>query len=353
MIKPIERIERLSISQLKAFQRNPFYWALSYAYQIPQPETEALTYGKTLHSAIESILLNDCNTSDSIDASIWMKALEVVSVLFNEFALDQYKIEVEKEFFITLDSEIPPYKGIIDIFIEDFEEGKPAILDHKTIGKAKYALNEKKLKEDLQLSLYAHFAGSKNGVHVQHNQIFKDSEKIKIVSVKLDKEIIDKNISIIIELSKELLSFFEKLKAHGLYSSEVAAYRKCDRCKFMYGGCAYHAICENKISIDEYIASLTEVNPMSDASPKWLIPPAEAADLSQMMAQARAFFEPKIQNKFDLRDEIAKSIVEGLKKHDVKQIYISQFLLNGGDPDYQPVLSRIREYGAKIFVEVK
>lgn len=93
---------------------------------------------------------------------------------------------------------------------------------------------------------------------------------------------------------------------------------------------------------------------LTEEKPKWLLEPVHSADLSIMMQQARDFYESKCGiNKFELRELISQAIVTGLRKHSIQHVILTQFLLHSNDPDYTPVLNRIKEYGAKLFIEIK
>lgn len=347
----LEKIERLSITQIKAYQRNPFYWAYSYFFKLPQPETDALIYGKTLHSAIESILKGESFPLDIDNDLIISRALEVASRMFPLIDSHQIRHDIEHEFNFSPDEGIPPLKGIIDIYIHNFEGNTPLIIDHKTVKSKKYALKEKDLKKDLQLSLYAYYAAREEGAYVQHNQVFKESDEISEVRVFLSSEEIEHNFKEIVRCSKEILDFFSLIKHKGFFSIDVQEKKNCGKCRFMYGGCPYARICDGKMSIEDYRKEKEQMT--TENTPQILQETVLMADLSSMMAKARAFHEQKIQNKFDLRDAIASSIVQGIKKNSCNAVLISQFLLNAGDPDYQPVLNRIKESGARIFVEIR
>lgn len=353
----VQNIERLSISQIKAFQRNPFYWALSYIAKLPQPETEALKYGKELHTEIERILTK-WYAPTKTDSKTQNRAHELVEKLRSEFQLDNFVIEVEKEYITKIAEDLPPFKGIIDIFIKFYTYNQhttvPAILDHKTVKNEKFALDSDDLKNDLQLSLYAFFIGNHPETFVQHNQIFKEVDYIRFISTSLRQEEVATNLNKIKEAAHQLLAYHKKILQHGLFSDEVDCQDICvKKCKYMYGKCPYSDICEGKITIEQYLTR-NKGETMAEEKPKWLLEAMPAADLSIMMQEAREFYEKKPHaNKFELREAIAQGITYGLRKHDIKAVVLTQFLLHSNDPDYMPVITRLKEYGAKIFIEIK
>lgn len=353
----VENIERLSVSQIKAFQRNPFYWALSYIAKLPQGESAALKYGKEIHAEIERLLTNSF-AKPTTDAKTQEKAWLLVTKLRELCNLDNFGIDVEKEFIQKIAEDLPPFKGIIDLYIPfytyDNERRTPAILDHKTVKNEKFALDEQDLENDFQLSLYAFFVGNHPVTFVQHNQIFKESDEIRFIYTTLSREKVSENLKKICEIAREMMSYHKKIIEFGLFSQETFCKERCQKtCKYMYGRCPYSEICEGKVTIEQYLKKM-EGEKMTEEKPKWLVESTQAADLSIMMNEAREFYEKKgYANKFELREAIAQGITYGLRKHDIKAVILTQFLLHSNDPDYMPVITRIKEYGAKIFIEIK
>jgi RecB family exonuclease len=353
----VQNIERLSISQIKAFQRNPFYWALSYIAKLPQPESPALKFGKELHAEIERLFM-PTRLLPQTDSYTQSRAFALFNKLHNDFQISIYHLEIEKEFIAKISDDLPPFKGIIDILIREYTLDDnvtiPAILDHKTVKNGKFALDEEDLKSDLQLSLYAYFTKSIGNVYVQHNQIFKESDEIRFVRATLTQKDIINNLEIIDKTAREMLEYHKKVIKYGLFSQEADCQERCvKKCKYMFGKCPYSDICEGKISIEQYLTRL-KGDTMAEEKPKWLLDPMPAADLSIMMQQAREYYEKKPHaNKFELRESIAQGIIDGMRKHDIKAFVLTQFLLHGNDPDYMPVITRLKEYGAKIFIEIK
>jgi len=91
---------------------------------------------------------------------------------------------------------------------------------------------------------------------------------------------------------------------------------------------------------------------MIEQKEKWLSEPICVADLSILMKEAREYHQKNSElTTFELREAIAHTVTYHLKKHGIKTVIITQFLLRMNDPDYMPVINCLKEYGAKIFVE--
>lgn len=336
-----------SISQLKAFERNPFYWLYSYYLKLPQPKSNALEYGKKLHAAIEHAL-NPCLPIQ--DEFYQLKAKEAVSCLHDRIGDKLYEAEIEKKFITSIDDLIP-MKGVIDIGVKNYFKEVPFVGDHKTVKNKRYALKVKDLKNDLQLIFYAYCMTNQNknpkGCFIAHNQIYKDNEYYHVVFTAVCQARITKVMITIENIAKRLQLYIKTLDKEGMYCLAIQQSKDCSKCQYAFGGCPYREICRGQISIEEYkYIIINRENQMNTNTYK-------VAELSELVKLAKDFYSKKTElNKFDMRELIAKGVVEGIKKNAVNAVMTSYFLINGSDPEYTPVLMKLKENGIKILVEV-
>lgn len=62
-----------SYSRLKRYEECPASFQYKYLYEMPEPPTEALVLGKTVHTAIQ-MYLNGMNIQSAVDSAILQEA---------------------------------------------------------------------------------------------------------------------------------------------------------------------------------------------------------------------------------------------------------------------------------------
>lgn len=394
-----ESIDYLSCSQIQAYRRNPFYWLLAYGYRLPQAESLPLVYGKLIHSILEYLLKTESGkTSKSkpvidqlkclidrepindteyftcqpdvesffdlkksflqtkIPESDILPALKICLIL--SFFLKKIQVIeclpefIEHTFLVQLFSGLPPIKGVIDLIGQNFSDSI-IICDHKTVKNSKYSLSAAKLLSDPQMTLYSAYCLfhtslkiDENALYLQHNQIEKDTGRITLTRNKTTKQTVLESLKPIEESCHDIVSFHRTAKSYGLCSLDIQARRRCDTCRYAYGGCPYVDICFNGMSLEDYTYKTLGSLDMQTENHK-------LASLTEMYGKAKEHFAKKGDiNKFELRDMIAKSIIEGIRHHQITGIIINQHLIASGDPDYGPTLSKLKESKIKTFIEV-
>ena len=339
-------IKHLSISQIKSFERNPVYWYFSYILKLPQKESEALRYGKTIHSYIESLLSK--KSIDNVDPEIILLAVHAYEAAISELPEQWQELEhgIEEMFIFQTRPEYPPIKGIIDLWIKDGDTLK--IIDHKTFKDKRYALKSYDLYYDLQLALYACYlchTKQTESCELWHNQINKKTHAVEMLGVTSHQaccQILLKTIEHKIEEIEFYLTDIQHLRQE--YIPRQVIYNKCKTCQYAFGGCPYKEICQNKITIEQYKERLKETMECNNE---------KIVALAPIMKKAKDFHnENQNLNKFDRREKIANSVITGLEKYEVTAVTIPQFLTVAGDPDYTPLLTALKEKNIKIYVEI-
>ncbi len=172
-------INYVSYSQLQTFAMCPLHYKLRYLLKLPSPPTPALSYGSSVHNTlrdfsqilmqkqqvdiplIKELLqknwINQGYTSKTHEQQTYQQA-ETMLTSLAEQTLHKLPntIAVEQPFNFWLDR--LKVAGRIDR-IDKLADGRIEIVDYKT---GKNVPTEKKVKEDLQLSLYAVAAAEVN-----------------------------------------------------------------------------------------------------------------------------------------------------------------------------------------------
>lgn len=168
-IKPLTTI---SYSQLQTFDVCPLHYKLRYILKLPTTPSSALSFGTTIHAALKTIYqikqmkqnIPEAMTDSIIDNS-WIsqgyenKQHEKEAKQYAKKLLRDYLLQNEKEVTLPAQTEMSfqfllQDTKIIGRFdrIDKLKDGKIEIIDYKTGGNIP---DERKLKNDLQLTLYA------------------------------------------------------------------------------------------------------------------------------------------------------------------------------------------------------
>jgi DNA helicase II / ATP-dependent DNA helicase PcrA len=260
--RPTTDITYISYSQLQTFDMCPLHYKLRYLMNLPSPPSPALSYGLSVHNTLRDFSLMRMQQQSIIAEVIhdllkknWInqgfssktheeqtyKQAETMLLSIAEQTLESkpQTVAVELPFNFWLASPNPPAGGESGLNhlkvggridrIDRLEDGRIEIVDYKT---GKNVPTEKKVKEDLQLSVYAVAA-----TEVNDGILGKDPTDILLTLYYLEE-----NIKISTTRTREDLA---KAKAEIL--EKVAAIQKSDfHCShsIFCKTCEYQMLCQ-------------------------------------------------------------------------------------------------------------
>lgn len=213
------KLSHLSVSSLKLHAQNPRRFILSYVEKIKEPRSTALKFGSFFHEEIEKYLrgeeytLNDEKSNEVLRE--WKGSVDTWLLGHNW--------RYEDEFKIWISPDLPPVKGVIDMWAFDSFNDRVIVYDHKTCN-PRYKESIDTLKNNWQLGLYAYATSlGKKSALVGHHQFFKDSSGQKIIGydnirVELKREDVKKIIDQIEKESHRVLETLEAYEKNGLKS---------------------------------------------------------------------------------------------------------------------------------------
>ncbi|HUQ85657.1 MAG TPA: ATP-dependent DNA helicase [Candidatus Limnocylindrales bacterium] len=239
----------ISYSQLQTFKTCPLHYKLRYILNFPSPAAPALSYGISVHSSLRDILLakkagenvteeyikstlkanwiNEGYSGKTHEQKTYTQAEKILSVFWENYKKekpDTIGIETPFNFWINK----VKAGGRIDR-VDKLEGNNIEIVDYKT---GKNMLDEKKAKDDLQLSFYALAATE------VHDQVFGK----KPDEIKLTLHYLEANQKVSTTRSKEELEM-AKEKISEIVSEIENSDFQCNggmRCK----DCEYKILCE-------------------------------------------------------------------------------------------------------------
>jgi DNA helicase II / ATP-dependent DNA helicase PcrA len=243
-------INYISYSQIQTFQMCPLHYKLRYILNFPSPASPALSYGISVHSVLRDMLMN-ARAAQPVNTEIvkdllkknWIKegyagkTHEEKTYQQAEKMLSEFWDDYKKEKPDTLSVEQPfsfwlgklKIGGRIDR-VDKLKGNKIEIIDYKT---GTNMLDEKKAKDDLQLSFYALAATE------VHDQIFGKAPE----DVVLTLHYLEANQKVSTTRSKEELEL-AKEKILNIVSEIETSEFKCSGgmlCK----NCEYKILCES------------------------------------------------------------------------------------------------------------
>lgn len=189
-------ITYLSYSQLQTFQVCPLHYKLKYILKIPTPTTAAQSFGTSIHStlrdlyqkhirkdglAIENVAkilqanwISEGYTNKSYEQKAFEKAKKIISSYLKKndlrSTIPPSALELPFQFFVKNSGHVPLKVGGRIDRVDELGDGRVEILDYKTGNDIP---NEKKLAQDLQLTIYALAA-----TEVPNNPLNKKPEEV-------------------------------------------------------------------------------------------------------------------------------------------------------------------------------
>ena len=225
-------IEHVSYSSLSLHERNPVVWAWCYLEGQEMPQGEWMTmdlpcaeFGKIFHKILEKQHQYGGNGGEKLLAceilseSTRQKMLDMLQC-YIEVQKEEFKpkvLEVEKEFKVSISSLLPPVKGFIDIYIPEWSNNLPLIVDHKV--KKKTYWNEEKLKTERQFLTYGYFFTRGKGVNIRVNEFLPLNKKkvLKITdTVVTDSDLFDHNANWLTPQTKAVVATIEAYHEGGM-----------------------------------------------------------------------------------------------------------------------------------------
>jgi DNA helicase-2/ATP-dependent DNA helicase PcrA len=251
----IELMKSFSYSQLDTYELCPRKYEYAYVLRVPQRPNSALSFGITIHNTMKDFYTLLKQSHEGIEGIVNTPTLEELESLYmknwvkggydskkheelrkkkGETILEEYfkkiyspeekPINLEESFTIHLEGS--NFTGKIDRIdlVEDKDGVKYVdIIDYKT-GRVK---NEKEIKTDLQLPLYAIFVEQKLGYKVRKAE-YLFIEECKKVEVDISEKRKEK-------AQEKIIEIIEKIKTR-----DFAATPDLFKCSM----CDYNSVCE-------------------------------------------------------------------------------------------------------------
>src|SRR6185437_9279447 len=209
---PVTDITYISYSQLQTFAMCPLHYKLRYLLNLPSPPSPALSYGQSVHNTLRDFFLllmqkqsvhaemiqdmlkknwiNQGFSSKTHEEQTYQQAETMLLSIAKQTLRNQPQtLAVELPFNFWLDR--LKVGGRIDR-VDRLDDGRIEIIDYKT---GKNVPTEKKVKEDLQLSLYAVAAAEINDGVLGKNPsdilltLFYLEENIKISTTRTREDL--------------------------------------------------------------------------------------------------------------------------------------------------------------------
>lgn len=350
-------LKHLSISQVKTIKRSPFAWVCEKILKRRSPNTEATTLGSFVHDNFERWLTDRVEDPKEVYISEEAKEFYVSSWDAKVFKFwkdyrEQCKVWPEKDgvemgFSITLDDQLPPFIGKIDVVGRS--DGILHIQDHKTVGCKRYAYSTPEdLALDPQLNLYAHaLLEGEEVITLQHNQLFKKIKRkpVNVLSADVNVDHVSKVVEEIRLDSLEVIEILKKYDELGIEGFAESVKDQYKETRWDFGGCPhwdFHQECLRKHFTNKNEVSYTDDKKGEDTMPE---------DLHLLVGKARNHFSEQGLVKFDLADAVVEAVMNNLKKTSVKAIFVRDG--EGGDLIYNQLLNRAAEENISIFKKVR
>lgn len=354
-------ITHISASQIKTHRRSARRWAIEKLLKLPGKTSEAMEFGSRIHKIIEDMYegryhsdlsdLEDSIISDFMDHS------------YPDPAVIGPQHEVEKKIKYYLGPGLPPVVGFIDLYIEGTI---PTIVDHKTSRTRRYFLSARDLKTDIQMILYAAWALSKNlgakGVKVVHNQIAYSliRQKTKVVTTHICRERVDLELAKIRkEVRDGIIQTIKRFDSGRLGAVSPVGCTTCS-CAFGPNSCEYSAVCSGRATPAQFLA-MSENN--REALKKDLTN-QEKSDIIKVSSEGSMIvYLPDIVKKHRDNSAHLNSVWdrrEYITAHTIKEIedmgkidfvLLPLHFAGGLDPDYQPIISQLKERGQACAIQ--
>jgi len=228
-------IPYISISQLNLHKKNPRRWCLQYIEGIKTPPTKHLIFGSKVHTALEDLVINghtDVTMTEKTDKRLLKWREE------NKDWLDKYQWNIETAFESWIAPDLPPFRGIIDMWNYDPDNKILQVYDHKTATRG-YEETVDTISDNWQLILYAYMINQRveegtlksdwlldpnhrqgQETIIGHNQFFKNRDmdivSYKQVTANVSPSHINHIIALLKAEARELVKTYQVYKKRGL-----------------------------------------------------------------------------------------------------------------------------------------
>lgn len=343
-------IKHLSISQVKNINRSPFAWVCEKVLGRRSPDTEATAFGSFVHANFDRWLKGKVGEPTETHCpdeykEFFVEAWAPKTLRFWEEYRKAVIVwpeakNVEVNFVVDLDPELPPFIGLVDVFLETDESY--CIQDHKTIGNKSFAhKTPEDVASDPQLCLYAHalVQDYDKTVRVQHNQLFK---KIKRKPVNILSAVVSqKEIALVVEGVRidglKAIKILESYRSLGIKGFAKSVKQSYERTRWDFGGCPHWDFFQECIRKDIKLDDNKEEEGGDDMP----------VNLHTLVGKARSHFIEVGYMKFELADSIVEAVMNNLVEKEIKAVYVRDG--EGGDLIYNQLLNRVAEQGIMLF----
>ena len=171
-------------SQIQAFQdcQKFFYWK-NRAKLVPNGAAAEQNLGTAVHKALEvwmttedwaKVLVAYHGYKASLGENDFVMGLSMLEGYKKKWGRPSEKyevIKVEKEFEITFDGDVEPFRGKIDVILKNRETGETELWDHKTV--TSYT-PEYIIRRWMDLQLHAYYIGATEGLGIPIHRFVYD-----------------------------------------------------------------------------------------------------------------------------------------------------------------------------------
>tara|TARA_E500000331_G_C17184912_1_gene682202 strand:- start:236 stop:1315 length:1080 start_codon:yes stop_codon:yes gene_type:complete len=237
---------RISASQIKEWSLCQKKW---YFNKVLKLDGGGSGYGATFGSVVHGVLENLHQGKDLYPLG-WDRNLQSGHGELAQALVAKYQEEVKEIDPQGIESyfKLPVIEGVELIGYVDLWN-KDSVVDHKTTGNLKYALDAKELASDTQMLIYAYALKALAGdipplVSLKHNVFLRKSPaKVKTTQAYATREAIEEQWETTKKIAEEMKAASEAEEA-----PKVSMGGQCQA----YGGCPYAGVCAGALSLSRF-----------------------------------------------------------------------------------------------------